>query len=287
MAKIKISPDEPDALQRSPKGFVIRETRWGNIAQKWPRKRPKASTPQQQYLRDQFGLAGRMAANPTYLDLETARYLSQDMENPPRDLLTAAMYGKLYQLENPDGTIWPVADHSYPPEPLPPTPPERKKMWEWGAWDEASTGTLSTSSNATKGMRIRNYLPYAFDAVRWRLNAVAVGSTWLSTVWLINSSNELVTKISEAYLSPPNSNNGVLQFANSGEIDVGEDAAFLLTRTDSTATFATPLRTTGSRWLFPFRDSIFCTLQSIDPQPTDALTIASSAGTGLGIRMVE
>lgn len=104
MAKVILGNIDPTATPLTKEGVVIRSTKWGPIAQAWPRKRPEEPTPYQVYTREEFKIAARWAANPLELEYETAVNLVKGTEMVPRDFLIRCMYGNGYVFVQEDGT---------------------------------------------------------------------------------------------------------------------------------------------------------------------------------------
>lgn len=106
MAKVKQFPLSPGAFSLARGRFVIRDTRWGQVAQKWPKKRPKAKEGGPLWHQQQFARAAVMAANPNPLDLGTAIEMVKGTTYVPRDFLMMCAYGYAYVLQGPDGQLW-------------------------------------------------------------------------------------------------------------------------------------------------------------------------------------
>jgi hypothetical protein len=90
------------------KGAVyVRQTRWGLVAQKWPRKRGVGKTPYDKFRQAEFAWVAHQASQPLPVEYDTAVALTKDTLLMPRDLLMMAMYGSALEFSLPDGTILP------------------------------------------------------------------------------------------------------------------------------------------------------------------------------------
>lgn len=106
MAKVKLGNLDPRAFATVRGVLLLRDTRWGPIVQKWPRKRGKYKTPYDFYRQTEFGIAARDASNPEPLSFQTAIEMAKGTEQVPRDILMMAAYGRYYVIMEEDGTIW-------------------------------------------------------------------------------------------------------------------------------------------------------------------------------------
>lgn len=93
----------PTSLRGS---IVFRETKWGLVAQAWPRPRKRQKTPAQRYDEASFGWAGHLAASPHPLDYESAVEWVRGTSLLPRDFLTMAALGLAFEIELKDGTVF-------------------------------------------------------------------------------------------------------------------------------------------------------------------------------------
>jgi hypothetical protein len=106
MAKVKPLNAAPGAVPTARGLFYVRDTKWGPVAQAWPKKRGKAKEGGRLWAEQQFRAAAAMSANPSALDLGTAIEMVKGTTYVPRDFLMSCAYGLGYQLVNPDGTVW-------------------------------------------------------------------------------------------------------------------------------------------------------------------------------------
>lgn len=92
-------------MERQIRGsFYIRQTRWGTVLQKWPRKRPRNNNPYRAYREAEFAYAATFTKYVEPIELQTAIALSKDTLLLPRDLLVMASYGNFFDFTLPDGT---------------------------------------------------------------------------------------------------------------------------------------------------------------------------------------
>lgn len=103
MAKVVPGPLTRRAMQTVRGVVYIRDTRWGPIVQKWPKKRDKATAGYDLYRQGEFGIAARWAVQPVDLDYGTAVEMAKGTEQVPRDILMMAMQGLYYIPIGPDG----------------------------------------------------------------------------------------------------------------------------------------------------------------------------------------
>lgn len=97
---MKIEPDPlvPDALLSTRGVVVVRQTRWGTIASKWPRPGPRGNSAGQRWRRIEFGQIAAASKNVHSLDLQTATEIAKGTNWVPRDLLMMAMMGNLFEV---------------------------------------------------------------------------------------------------------------------------------------------------------------------------------------------
>lgn len=104
--KIKPFPLDPGSYPISRGNYLVLDTKYGPVAQKWPEPRGPASTPYDFFRHTEFGIVARFCSNPFYLDLATAVEMTKNTEFVPRDFLMRCAYGRQYLIQNPDGTYW-------------------------------------------------------------------------------------------------------------------------------------------------------------------------------------
>ncbi len=107
----------PETGVRSYKQYYTRDTKWGRVVQAWPRKYNSKFKWWLIYKRAEFAYAAMWAANAEPMSYETAVNHSKGTDYLPRDVLVACMYARWYQIQNPDGFIWPrVRDMAQNPQ---------------------------------------------------------------------------------------------------------------------------------------------------------------------------
>lgn len=106
MSRVYLGDLAPDALPRIRGQFIVKVNNGGFAAQKWPRKRPDWKSSASYHWCKRFGFAAVMAANPIAPDLEAATGLAVGTFQVPRDFLTMAATGRMWIIENPDGSEW-------------------------------------------------------------------------------------------------------------------------------------------------------------------------------------
>lgn len=103
--KIKPANLDPGGIT-SLRGLVVfRSTRWGVIAQKWPKKRWH-DPPWRKYQQWEFKSAAKIASAPNQWDAATAIVMAKGTDNVPRDFLTAAAMGTLFDIQFADGSTF-------------------------------------------------------------------------------------------------------------------------------------------------------------------------------------
>lgn len=96
----------PDTGLRAYGSHYARNTRWGVVVQKWPRKQPERATPYQVYTRAEWSYAGYWTTWASPYQYITAKFLSKGTDLLPRDVLMQAMYGSLYEYTTQDGLVF-------------------------------------------------------------------------------------------------------------------------------------------------------------------------------------
>lgn len=102
--KLKAPPTDYKNAASLRGGFVIRQTRWGLVAQAWPRRRPDQKKPYQKYQQAEFAYASRWACNPEPIEYQTAIALTKDTLLVPRDMLVMASFANAFEFIMPDGS---------------------------------------------------------------------------------------------------------------------------------------------------------------------------------------
>lgn len=106
MAKVVLGNVSPGATPLARGALLIRDTKHGAVASKWPKKRGRAKSGYDFYRQTEFGWASRAAATPNPLDLMTATEMVKGTTYVPRDFLVMAAFGRAYDIVSPDGVTW-------------------------------------------------------------------------------------------------------------------------------------------------------------------------------------
>lgn len=94
----------PPALARNLRGrLVIRQTPHGLVGLSWPRKSRNPPTPAAIWWRATFGTAAQMSARPNPFDQAFAEAWAPNSRYVPRDFLTQAALGLLFEFTGPVG----------------------------------------------------------------------------------------------------------------------------------------------------------------------------------------
>lgn len=117
--KIKLGNVDPASVPVQRGVFYVRDTKYGPVVQRWPKKGKRKVTFQEYWWRTQFGIAATMAANAFPLDYEAARNMTTGTTTVPRDFLTSLAYGNAWIVYDEHGQRMPVSDKGPPTE----TPP--------------------------------------------------------------------------------------------------------------------------------------------------------------------
>lgn len=106
MVKITMGNLAPGTATRSPGSFLIVDGPNGPYARKWPKKRGKYKTPYQFYHEQEFALVASWASDPEPVSYQTAKNLTVESDNVPRDILVSLSYGTFFKLAGPEGVTW-------------------------------------------------------------------------------------------------------------------------------------------------------------------------------------
>ena len=91
---------------RVPGQYVIRNTKYGPVMQKWPKKRPEKKSPGAIYAENRWAMACTWASAPDAGQLDSAIVFAKGTMNVPRDFLTMNAYGTHTRFYFDDGTEW-------------------------------------------------------------------------------------------------------------------------------------------------------------------------------------
>lgn len=270
--KIDLGPIQPDALPRIKGGFYLRATRYGLRAQKWPRPGSASKLLAQQQHRTRFGFAARMASNPEPISYQTAVHLSQGTEQVPRDLLTSAAMGRLYEIYFPSGEQW-----RHLPGSLANRRPEIKTMsWQWSLWDAAWSPTMNTNASATKGITVTPTWSDHFYGIRAILTTVS-SATYKATHGTIDASGVITAISSSPTQVATSAALQCLDFALGGDLVANQRNFFGITRTDGANNYALPVHSgTTSKWLWIVGVNQFFVLAQNNPAIGHTLTLSGA-----------
>lgn len=241
---------EPSLNLHMPGVVYTRTTKWGEVTQAWPRKRPPPMDQRSVIRRKNFGLAAIMAANPMDLDYYFAQARARGTTMVPRDILTLAALGQLFELHGPWPIQWKYLPIDAPPPP-PPPPIGGETMWEWSLWDAAWNSVMNTTAFATKGTWFISRTNAVVTGVRFIWNHVAAGEYRLAVYELDATAHITAIVISGDYEATTNGLN-VGEITGTGEIEAGRRYAIALSRTDVPDDHALPIsQNQVQHFLFP------------------------------------
>lgn len=105
---MKIEPDPlvPDQYVTVRGHVYVRQTRWGAVAQKWPRPGPRGNSAGQKWRRKEFGYIAAALSNRRSLEYETAVNLAKGTNFVPRDILMMTMMGTFYEIVDETGKVY-------------------------------------------------------------------------------------------------------------------------------------------------------------------------------------
>lgn len=209
--KIDLGPLDPGTPWGQVGLYVVRWTKWGPVAAKWPTPGAFKNAKGKKWLRWQFGQAGYMAANAMDIDLEAAVTAAKNSMQVPRDQITSAIYGNLIEIVGPDGFKWPISDKNEPAPPPPEPPIEDTEMWNWFLWDDAWNGTINSASNAAKGTTFTPRFDLQIKGVRLNFQPSG-GLTYRCTIAVLDSSNDITEIVTYADALAPATGRQVMQW---------------------------------------------------------------------------
>lgn len=83
---------------------VVRNTRWGIVVQKWPRKKPVKKSASRVMRESLFAYAAHWSVNPEPIGYQTAILLTKGTLMMPRDMLIQACFANALTFIRPDGS---------------------------------------------------------------------------------------------------------------------------------------------------------------------------------------
>jgi len=282
MAKV-IPFDQGTGARPRSAGVIYSFSRRGEyIVSKWPRKRGPTTNRTQLFLARQFGLASKMASVPLDIDYQTAVNITKGYTNPPRDVLTAAAYGRLYDLQSEDGTIW--SYHSHLPDPIEKLEFQEEDMaWTYStiAGFSSTTTTSNTAAN-TKGNLFNLPIDVRIAGVRARLNPVA-GHTYTCTVALLSAGYAITSILQQTSITPAAGGDGIFQWAMDVSVTGGQMHAILLHDTAGVANNVLPMfYVANCRGTEPYITIGNCYKAKASPAVGDVMTVQTGTQFSMG-----
>jgi len=107
MAKVVPFSPAPGQEPRSKGSFLVKPTKHGWVAQKWPVKRGPPKSPYDLWRQKEFAYVARAVSTPFPLDYGTAVEMVKGTTYVPRDFLMMCAFANAYEIRSPDGTVWP------------------------------------------------------------------------------------------------------------------------------------------------------------------------------------
>lgn len=216
----------------------------------WKKSPPNGFSkhPAQVWNRQQFGLAAQMAASPIWLDYVGALAASKGTEQVPRDVLMMAIYGGLFQLVLPDGTVTTQANHSYqPPQPV----KEKSTMIVAAYYDDAYTISSRSSGYEAMGGDITFG---AKTTVTHLTMVIGQSNTWDCTIWIVKMDASL--KITEIIQQTPAGTfpaaRAPIRIEHRATYEKGDKITIIAQRTSGSGGNSFFVPTSGTaHWLYP------------------------------------
>lgn len=246
MAKVDLGNVAPDAFPRVRGVFLVQPYRGGLAARAWPKKRGDNQHPNSKWTAEQFGYAGRMAANATPLDWQTAAYMTAGTDWVPRDLLMRGIYGKAYEIVLKDGTTYQPADHS-PPKPRRPM----TQQWQYNQFDNAYNATTTAGAFAWKGNILTPDTQINIAAAQAIFTGVN-GGLYRMALATLNGANQIVELEISDQVQVIDTLRKWREFNLEGVMLPGTAYALMVGRQDAGPTYSLPLnQATTPKWLMP------------------------------------
>jgi len=251
----QLSPDAP--LRRRGVAYSIMRNGELHLAT-WPKKPTKPQSYAQYWYRKQFGLAAKLASTPWRLDYITATYMTKGHINPPRDLLTQAALGNLYEFVNPDGSIWPRDPHAPEPQGGEPGTPNNgdDDMIDW-AGSPWQTSATSGQGNAA-GICWVPTVAMAVKGSRAMINQT-IGQQYVMSLVELETSGLVKRIISESSKYGLATGVRALDFDTTGDLDANAQYALIMCTPERAAGAASLLRYSSTGQL-PIPTSFFASV---------------------------
>lgn len=275
--KIKSAQLSPDAALRR-RGSVYTIMRNGELhLATWPKKPSKPQSYAQAWYRAQFGKAAKLASTPWRLDYITATYMTKTFINPPRDLLTQAALGNLYEFVNPDGSVWPRDPHE-------PIPQEDEpgiggngddEMIDWAGQPWITSATTGQGNAA--GICWTPTVAMTVKGSRAMINQT-VGQKYVMSLVKLKTSGLITDVLSESVKYGLATGVYALDFAVEGELDANTRYALVMCAPERAVGAATLLRYSSAGQL-PLPTSYFSSVYKNVNVITTGVTLSYDTST--------
>jgi hypothetical protein len=218
------------------RAFYVKRTMQGLAVQAMPKpyKRPAISIE----WNTRFGIAARMASNAISIELASAIGLSKGTTQVPRDLLTMAATGRLWQIEMPDGSILGHVEGPTVPVPQPITGDLR--MWEWFQWSNMRSTAYPTGNYPSRGMQIIPKTDNTIKGIRANINGVA-GAQYVAFTATLKTPTTINEPTYGDTITITSSGNQIIELPISAPIKAATPTLVMIARTDAGDTSNLPL----------------------------------------------
>lgn len=276
--KIKPGPLTQAAIPMLRGIAQLRDTAHGVVVQGWPSPKRRPLTPAEQWYREQFGRAGRMASMPTWQDYQTAVEMVKGTTMVPRDFLTSAIYGKAYEVVLPDGTTMDVTDKGPPTEVT-----DVPQQWMMSLFDDAYNAGASTSLFAWKGTSITPQIDLKIRGLQSIFTAVQGGTyqMCLGTVGPGSTVGEI--GFSDTWVATDNTR-ALRRFQMEVDIPAFTRIFIMTGRTDTAGNVAINAYANNTpKFQFPCQNNSWARSSQQPPAPGGPLDLTGTATTPLGM----
>lgn len=276
--KIKPGPLTQAAIPMLRGIAQLRITAHGVVAQKWPSPKRRPLTPAEIWYREQFARAGRMASMPIWQELITAQEMTKGTTMVPRDFLTSAIYGRAYEVMDPDGTVWEVTSKGPPTEAT-----DVPQQWMMSLFDDAYNAAASTSSYAWKGTAIT-----VLEEIKIRgLAAIftpVIGGQYQMCVGTVGPGNT-VGEIGFSDIWTATDNSRLLRrFQIQVDVPAFTKIFIMIGRTDTAGNVAlNAYFSATAKFAFPMQANSWCRTTQQPPAPGGSLDVSGNASPPLGL----
>jgi len=270
----------PDTMPRI-RGVILTQPWRGLwVVRSWPKKRGKPKDWTTRFLSQQFAYAGRMAANPEPKSYATAVFLSQGSHWVPRDILTLAAYGKLYEIVFEDGTTSTQADHGAP---APPGPKPMANQWLYSNYATPYTAANSTTAFAFKGSAFIPSQPMTILMTQAVITPV-IGGFYRMIICRLNGANVIQEIATSAAIVAADTLERLYEFDLGFTLTAGERYALMIGRSDNTNTYALPTPFVSvPTWLFPHTYINSARIAQVNPIVGQTVDVSLAGTPTLGV----